>query len=349
MRSNMIATIKNAIANVRESKTSNDVNQSLRTVSYVLKTSLKQTINDLVNKMYPLAKHFVVEAEKRKELYQRGPQSTHNMLADILNSPPTVPNSAKPILELISPEFNVDNVVNNIFKPIKAKSLKQKQIKAVKNLIELSIRLETATSNIDCFVLTAMSTIGSGMDTLNTLKSGRVIMSDKHPRAETLRDAMGIIEASRNLMSDEKFIQNSEISENIVDSDEDDDDDLDHVTQKNEEFLKTVPNLDKNVRLHKKVPNRRLALGVIVVHPDKQIEYKEVTNTSELKKFVGDQSKKYKIKSKKHPKFLKVNSKKLIDSMVDDVKKKAKKNGMTKKEMVDEIMNMLKNNNSINL
>jgi hypothetical protein len=293
--------------------------------------------------MYPLAKHFKVELEKRKKLYQQGPQSTYNMLANILKSPPTVPDSSEPILHLISPEFNVDELVNNIFnKPINEKSLKQKQIKAEKKLIELSMHMETATSNIDCFVLTTMSTVGSGMDTLNTLNSGRVIMSDKHPRAETLRDAAGIIEAIRNMMNDEKFMPKSVISKNADDIDEDDDEDLDQVTQKNEEYLKTVPDLDKNVRLHKKVPNRRQTLGVIVVHPDKQIEYKEVTNTIQLNKFVGDQSKKYRIKSKNNPKFLKVNSKKLINSMVEEVKRKAEKNGMTKKEMVDEILRMLK-------
>lgn len=340
----MIATIKNAISNVEESKTSYEVDQSLITVKNTLKTSLKHTINDLVNKVLPLATDFIKETEHHTELYRRGPQSTHNMLAGILESPPTVPDSAKPVLKLISPEFDVDEIANKIFdKPIKAKSLKRKQTKAKKKLIELSIRMETATSNIDCFVLTAMSTVGTGVDTLNLLKSGRVIMSDKHPRAKTLRDAMGIIEAGRNIYNDENFTPALVSSENVNESDEDDDVNPDHVTRKNEEFLKTVPDLDDNLR-HKRVPNRRQALGVIVVHPDKQIEYKEVTDTRGLKKFVKEQSKKYKIQSQNHPKFLKVNSKKLIDSMVEEVKRKAEKNGMTKKEMVDEIMKNLKSN-----
>lgn len=350
MRSNMIATIKNAIVNVRASKTSNDVDQSLRTVSYTLKAGLKQTINDLVNKMFPLINDFMEEAKNQRELYLNnyyGPKSTRKMLVDVLETPPTVPDSAKPILQLISPQFDVDELVNKIFdKPIEAKSLKQKRIKAEKKLIDLSIRVETATSNIDCFVLTAMSIVGIGADTLHLLKSGRVIMSDKHPRAEALRKAVGLIETGRNMLGDANFTPAtvSVSSENTDNSDEDDDEDPDHVTQENEEFLKTVPDLDNNIKVHKRIPNRHQTLGVIVVHPNKQIDYKEVTDTKELKKFVGDQSKKYKIKSKNNPKFLKVNSKKLIDSLVEDVKKKAEKNGMTKKEMIDEIIKNLKSN-----
>jgi len=343
----MLATLKNAIGNVKASRTFNDVDQSLRTVSYSLKVGLKQTVNDLVMKVIPLAKNFLKTAENLKELYQRGPQSTHKMLTNILGNESTVPESAKDILRLISPQFDVDELINNIFeKPCTAKSFKEKKVKAQRKLIDLSKHMDTAISNIDCLVLSAMSTVGIGADTLKLLKSGKVIMSDKHPRAKILRDAIGIIEAGKKIRNnDDSFTPTSTPSDGTTDSDEDDDDeDPDQVAQKNEEFLKTVPDLDDNIPIPKKVPNKRQPLGVIVVHPDKQIEYKEVTNTSQLKKFVGDQTKKYKLQSKnKHPKFLKLNSKRLIDAMVADVKKKAERNGMTKKEMVDEIIKNLNN------
>lgn len=348
MRSNMLATIKNAISNVKVSKTLNDVDQSMRTVSYTLKTGFKQLISDLLYKVIPLTTDFLQTAENLKQLYQKGPQSTHKMLTNILGSEPNVPDSAKDMLKLISPQFDVDELINKICEnPSKVTSLKRKKAKAQMKLIDLSKNMDIAVSNIDCFILSAMSTIGIGADTMKSLKSGRVIMSDKNPRAKTLRDAVGIIKSCKNIRNDANYTLPPAISDNVVKSDEDDDDDdedPDQVAQKNEEFLKNVPNLDENLPIPKKAPNKRQTLGVIVVHPDKRIEYKEVTNNSELKKFVGDRTQKYKLQSKdNHPKFLKVNSKKIIDTMVEDVKKKAEKNGMSKKEMVDEIIKSLNN------
>ncbi|XP_026812559.1 titin-like isoform X2 [Rhopalosiphum maidis] len=345
MRSNMLATIKNAIGNVKASQTFNDVDQSLRTVSYSLKAGLKQTISDLVIKMVPLAKDFLKTAENLKELYEKGPQSTHKMLTNILENESIVPDSAKDILTLISPQFDVDKLINDIFeKPCNAKSMKEKKTKAQRKLITLSKHMDTAISNIDCFVLSAMSTVGIGADTLKLLKSGRVIMSDKHPRAKILKDAVGIIKSGKKIRNNVvDFTPTLTTFDGNTESDEDDDDeDPEQVAQKNEEFLKTVPDLDDNIPVPKKVPNKRQSLGVIVVHPNKRIEYKEINDTSQLKKFVGDQTNKYKLQSKnKHPKFLKLNSKKVIDAMVADVKKKAERNGMTKKEMVEEIIRTL--------
>jgi hypothetical protein len=340
----MLATIKNAIGNVKASQTFNDVDQSLRTVSYSLKSGLKQTISDLVIKVVPLAKDFLKTAENLKELYQKGPQSTRKMLTNILENESIVPDSAKDILTLISPQFDVDKLINNIFeKPCNAKSMKEKKINAQRKLINLSKHMDTAISNIDCFVLSTMSTVGIGADTLKLLKSGRVIMSDKHPRAKILKDAVGIIKSGKKIRNNIVDFTPTTTFDGNTESDEDDDDeDPEQVAQKNEEFLKTVPDLDDNIPIPKKVPNKRQSLGVIVVHPNKQIEYKEVNDTSQLKKFVGDQTNKYKSLSKnKHPKFLKLNSKKLIDAMVADVKKKAERNGMTKKEMVEEIIRTL--------
>lgn len=344
MRSNMFATIKNALNNVKTSTSFNEVDQSLRTVSYTLKSGLKQTIDDLVIKVIPLSKDFMKTAENLKALYTKGPQSTHRMLASILESEPIVPDSAKDVLKLISPDFDVDKLINNILeKSSQPHSLKEKKAEAQTTLIDLSKYMDTAISNIDCFTLSAMSVIGTGADTLKILKSGRMIMSDKHPRARALRDAIGIIKSGSIIKDSPKFRAQLSASENTFDSDEDDDEDPEQVAQKNEEFLKSVPELHDDVPVHKKVPNKRQTLGVIVVHPNKQIEYKEVTDTAELKTFVGEQTRKYKLHSKDHPKFLKVNSKKVIDTMVEDIKKKAEKNGMSKKEMVDEIISSLSN------
>lgn len=349
MRSNMLATIKNAISSVKGSKTINDVDQSMRTVSYTLKTGFKQLISDLLYKVIPLTTDFLQTAENLKQLYLKGPQSTHKMLTNILESEPNVPDSAKDILKLISPQFDVDELINNICEnPSRAKSLKRKKAEAQMKLIDLSKNMDIAVSNIDCFILSAMSTIGIGADTMKSLKSGRVIMSDKNPRAKTLRDAVGIIKSMKSIRNDTNYTPPPTTSDYVTKSEEDDDDDEDpdQVAQKNEAFLKNVPNLDENEsipkKVPKKVPNKRQTLGVIVVHPDKRIEYKEVKDTSELQKFVGDRTQKYKLQSKdNHPKFLKVNSKRIIDAMVEDVKKKAEKNGMSKKEMVDEIIKSL--------
>ncbi|XP_022177356.1 uncharacterized protein LOC111038526 [Myzus persicae] len=268
------------------------------------------------------------------------------MLSNILENESTVPDSAKDVLKLISPQFDVDELINNIFdKPFNTKTLKEKKAKAQRKLIDLSKHMDIAISNIDCFILSAMSAVGIGADTLKLLKSGRVIMSDKHPRAKALRDAVGIIKSGKKIRNNDKGFAPTSTSDGATEKDEDDDDeDPDAVAQKDEEFLKTVPDLD-DIPVPKKVKNKRQSLGVIVVHPDKQIEYKEVKDTSQLKQFVGEQTKKYKWQSKiKHPKFLKLNSKQLINNMVEDVKKKAERNGMSKKEMVQEIINNLKSN-----
>lgn len=339
---------------MKASKTKHGMNQSMKKVSDTLKTGLKNTINSFLHKIVPFGRDYLKTANNLKHLYQKGPQSTYKMLSNIIHSEPTIPDSAaKDILKIISPEFNVDDLVDNIFKNHydQHKNLRKLKFATQRKLIDLSKNMDTAISNIDCSMLSAMSTVGLGMDTMNSLKSGRMIMSDKHPRAQALKDAVEIIKIGQNSEFDENYspkLTSPLVSpDGDINSTENDGyDDPDRIAQKNEEFLKNVPHLDNNVPIPKKVQNKRQSLGIIVVHPDKHIEYKEVIDTTELNKFVGDQTKKYKLQPKSnYPKFLKVNSEKVIDTMVDDIKKKAQENGMTKKEMVDELITSLKNNN----
>lgn len=352
MRSNILSTVKNAIKEVTKAKTFDDIDKSLKTVSDVLKTGLKQTIKDLMTKVLPLTKSFLQTTENLKELYVTGPQSTHKMLTNILKSEPSIPNLDKGILQLISPEFNVDELIDGILKkPLNAKSLKSQKVKVQKTFMELSKHMDTAVSNIDCFVLSAMSTIGIGSNVLKSLKSGRMIMSEKHPRTTAFKRAIGIIQSLQKVFENAEFTStlntDGTTETNDEGDDDDDDEDPEQVEKKNEEFLKTVPTLDDKVPLLKEIPNKRRTLGVIVVHPNKKVEYREIKNTLELKKFVGDRTKKYTNQSQNYrPKFLKVNGKKLVEKMVADVKKKAEQNGMSKTEMVDEIVNTLKKNNT---
>lgn len=351
MRSNVLVTIKNAIKNVKYAKTSKDVDQNLGTVSYVLKTGLKQTIQDLMEKVLPLINNFLQTTKSLKDLYVKGPLTTHKMLTSILESEPNIPSIGYGILKFISPKFNVDELIDSLFnEPLNSSSLKSKKSNAQRKFMELAKNMDTAVSNIDCYILSTMSTIGVGFNTLKSLNSGRMIMSEKHPRTKSLRDALGVVKSLQKVLDNGEFtpkINNDNVTETKNNDDDDDDEDQEQVAKKNEEFLKTVPTLDDNVSLLKKLPKKRRTLGVIVVHPNNEVEYKEITDTMELKKFVGDRTNKYTNQSQSNrPKFLKVNKKKLIDKIVADVKKKADQNGMSKREMVDEIVNTLKKSKS---
>lgn len=341
MRSNIIATINNATSSVMTAQTFNDVDQCIRTVGYTLKTNLKHTIGNLIDKVKPLAKNFLDTAENLKKIYQKGSQSTYKMLSSILISEITIPTLAIDTLKLISPEFDVDKLIDNILKTTSSRiSLKKKKANAHTKLTNLSKYMDLAISNIDCFILSTMSTIGTGADVLKSLRTGRMIMTDKHPRAKELRNAMGIIKSGKKITDNINF---TPLTSNDIAVDEDDDEeDPDQVEKNNEEFFKTIPNLEHNASILKEATNRKQTLGVISVYSNKQIKYKEVNDTLELKKFVMEETKKYRFKPKEEqPKFLKVNSKKVIDTMVEDVKRKAEKNGMSRKEMVDEIIKSL--------
>lgn len=341
MRSNMIATINNATMCVKTAQTFNDVDQCIRTVGYTLKTNLKHTVGNLVGKVIPLAKKIMTTAENLKELYQNGPPSTYKILTSVLMSEPTVPTLAKDTLKLISPEFDVDKLIDIILKTTSSTiSLKKKKANAHTKFTNLSKHMDLAISNIDCFILSTMSTIGTGADLLKSLKSGRMVITDKHPRAKALRDAMGIIKSGKNIRDNVNF---SPLTSNDIAADGDGDEkDPDQVGEKNEEFLRTIPNLDNNAPILKKATNKKQTLGVIAVYPNNQIEYKEMNDTLELKKFITEETRKYRFKSKEEqPKFLKVNSKKAIDPIVKEVKRKAERNGMSRKEMVDELIKNL--------
>ncbi|XP_015370904.1 PREDICTED: uncharacterized protein LOC107166660 [Diuraphis noxia] len=346
MRSNILATVKNALGKVKVSKTLNDVDQSLRTVSNSLKTGLKQTVRDLVTKLIRLAKGFWKTVENLSYLYKNGPQTTYKMLSNILKNESTIPDSAKDVLKLISPQFDVDELINNILeKPFNTKTLNEKKAKAQRRLINLSKHMDTAISNIDCCVLSAMSIVGIGAETLKVLKSGRVIMNDNHPRVKALRDAVAIIKSGKKIINNNRGFTSKLIGlDGSTENDKyNDGEDPQEVAQKNEDILNAVPDLEDNMTLPTKVPNKRHPLSVIVVHPNNDIDYKEVTDTSQLKKFVGDQSKKYKFQYKNnHPRFLKLIDKKIFYNVVADVKKKAETNGMSKKEMVQDIIDNLK-------
>lgn len=348
MRSNILTAIKNALKYVKTSKSFDEVDQSLMAVGDSIKTGLQETIKDLLTRLIPLSNDFVQKTESLEVLYRKGPQSTHKMLDGILNGEPTIPDLAKDILKLVSPKFDVNALISEILEKPQRETghLKERKAQAQTKIIELSQAIEMAISNIDCFVLSAMATIGGGADTLKSLKTGRIIMADINPRAKTLRNAFGIIKSFKTIKDSPDFKAptiNSKNSEGGNDDDDDnDDEDPEEVAQKNEAFFKSIPQLDKNVHLPRKVPNKRQSLGIIVLHPNKPIEYKEVSNTVALKKFIGEQTRNYKqLQSEDHPKFLKVNSRKVVEAMVEDIKRKAAKNGMSKKEMVDEIINNL--------
>lgn len=359
IRSEVLATIQNAMNEVKTSETFEDVDRSMKTVGDALKVSLKRIVSNLANKIGPMARDFMTTANAVRTLYETGqPSMTSKMLTSVLRDEPTVPDSAKHALKFISPEFDVDRLIDGLFdkptSPTANSNLARKKAKAQFKLDDLSRRMDTAISNIDCFILSAMSAVGIGADTLKILSARRVFMSDKNPRAAALRDAVGIIKSCANdVRNDNVSPPGDDQGTTVVDRDHDDDDDDDdvedpeQVAQKNEEYLNAVPDLVENVPAvpEKRVPSKRQTLGVIVVHPDKQVEYKEVTKPSELKSFINNQTKKYKVQFRdKHPKFLKVDSKKLIDTMVLDVKKKAERNGLSKKEMIDEIIQSLNDN-----
>lgn len=346
IRSDILATIKHAINNINNSQTFYDIDQNMSTVINTLKTRIKQGIRDFLTRIIPITQNFLSTAEARKQFHLNGPQSTYNMLCKILTDDPIVPPIAKDILTLFSPQFDVDKLINDLFEyKCNSVTLKKKKFNAREKLVDSFMSMDTALNNIDCFIWSALVTVGNGLNTLKLLKSHRVIMTDKHPRAKSLKNAIGIIKSFSNILKNENFISNPDISDNVDKNNEDDDEDPDVVAQKNEVYLNAIPHLDHNVSIPIKIRNKpQSSLGVIVVHPDKQIEYKEVTNSLELNKFVRNRSRKYELQSLTNPKFLKVNSKQLIDTLVKDVKKKADKNGMSKIEMANEIIKHLKSN-----
>lgn len=342
MQKDISVLIKNAMNNINSSVTFQFIDQNIDIVSNSLKTRLKEEIKNFLARIIPLSQNILLAAESRKRLYATGPQSTYNMLCDILTGDHIIPPSAKDMLSLFSPQFDVDKLINSFFeRPFNSITLNEKKANAKAKLVELSMYMDTALSNIDCFILSTMAIVGSGADTLKLLNSGRVIMSDKHPRAKALNVTVGIIKLFANLQNSENLYP---VFSDVKNNEDDDDEDPDLVAQKNEVYLNTIPHLNHKVRTPMKTRNISQPLGIIIVHPNKQIDYKEVTDALELSKFVRNQSKQYELKSLTNPKFLKVNSKRLIDTLVEDVKKKANRNGMSKIEMVNEIIKHLKTN-----
>lgn len=333
LRSNMLTKLKTAIGNVKSSKTFDDVDQSMQIISYALKNGLKRIINDVVTEIVPLAKKFIETTENLKILYENRSPTTHKMLTALLDSEPSVKDSYIDLLKLISPEFDIDTLVNDILeKPNTEQSLKQKKSEALKVLFSAYKLMTIATSNIECFVLSATATIGAGSDTLNSLKSGRLIMDEFHPKAVALKDAMGLIKSGKNILQ-----TTSKSTEEIYEND--DDMYSKEVAKRNNNFMQTVPHLNQTPNKNGK---KRKSLSVIILHPNKQIEYKEMSDESQLNNLINHQSKKYKIHPKyNQPTFLKTNGKKAIDTIIENINRKALKNGMTREDMVNEIIENL--------
>lgn len=313
----------------------------MQTTSSALKNGLKRIINDVITEIIPLAQKFIETTENLKILYEKRSPTTHKMLTALLNSDPYVKDSYIDILKLISPEFDVDKVVNDIFeKPNTEQSLKQKKSKALKVLFNSYKLMTIATSNIECFILSTMATIGAGSDTLNSLKSGRLIMSEFHPKAVALKDAMGLIKSGEKILANTELLTRQTHSNSTEESYENDDvKNPNEVAKRNKNFLKTVPY--PNQRPNKKRKNRKM-LNVIILHPNKQIEYKTMSDASQLNNLINHQNKKHKNHSDyKQPKFMKINGKKAVNSIIENINRKATESGMTREDMINEIIENL--------
>jgi len=321
----------------------------MRTVSYTLKTGLKQTINEMLTKVIPLTEYIMETAENIKAFYQNGPQSTYKMLTNVLESEPKISDMAKSALSIISPGFNVDEMINNIFDmPYDSDtSLKQRRANAQRKLIDLSIHMDTVMSNMDCFILFTMATIGNGASTLKSLKSRKVIMTDEHPRVKALRDTIGIIVKLSEYIRNGKIVKTvnaSGVKENGVSKS---DGNPDRTFQKRENVLTPKPNLNNSKTTSRSVTvNRERTLGVIVVYPNRQIVYEKMANRPELDEFIEEETRKYtrKFRAKDHPVFLKVSSRKEIAPLIEKVKKEDGYDGMSNVEIRNEITKMLNNN-----
>lgn len=344
LRNKILTKLKTAIVDVKSSKTFDDVDQSMQIISYALKNGLKRIINDVVTEIIPLAQKFIETTENLKTLYEKRSPTTHKMLTSLLDSKPSVKDSHIDLLKLISPEFDVDKLVNDIFEKANTEqSLKQKKSEALKVLFNSYKLMTIATSNIECFVLTAMATIGAGSDTLNSLKSGRLIMSEFHPKAVALKDAMGLIKSGENILASTELLTRQTTSNSTEDSYENVDNKYPkEVAKRNKNFLKTVPYPNQIPNKNRKKPK---TLSVIIVHPNKQIEYKEMSDASQLNNLISHQNKKHKNHPNyNQPKFLKTNGKKAVNSIIENINRKAIANGMTREDMVNEIIENLSKN-----
>lgn len=344
LRSNLLTKLKTAIVDVKSSKTFDEVDQSMQNTSYALKSGLKRIINDVVTEIIPVAQKFIETTENLRILYEKRSPTTHKMLTTLLDNKPSVKDSNKDLLKLISPEFDVDKLVNDIFeKPNTEQSLKEKKSKALKVLFNSYKLMTIATSNIECFILSAMATIGAGSDTLNSLKSGRLIMNEFHPKAVALKDAMDLIKSGESILASTELLTRQTTSNSTEESYENDDVKYPkEVANRNKNVLKNVPYPNQTPNKNRK---KRKMLSVIILHPNKQIEYKDVSDASQIKNLITHQNKKHKNHPNyKQPKFLKVNDKKAVNSIIENITKKAKESGMTREDMVNEIIENLSKN-----
>lgn len=342
VRKDMLSTIKNAISIVKGSKAFDDVDQSMKTVAIDLLSCSKEIISNLIN-IVSFTEGFLLRANELKRLYQKGPHSTYNMLNNILETKPTVDSLTKDILILISSQHSIEEFINNYLENDEM-TLSQKKTNVLDKLVNLSSYIDTSISNVGCFIISTVSTIDIGETTMKSLSSGRVVLRDENPRAMALRDAVNIVKYLSNIQNKYNTVSYPPISNyNTFKSDNYDDNDEDSGRSvKKDENLNAIPNL--SVPMTKKIRNKGQSLGIIIVHPNKQIEYNEVTNKRQFKRFVRNNMKKYEFQIKDNPNFSKAINSKGINTLVNNIKEKADRNGMSKKEMVDEILNNLNNN-----
>jgi len=309
---------------------------------------LKHTISEVLTKVIPLAENIMKTAENIKVSYQKGPQSTHNMLTNVLESEPKISDLAKGALNVISPGFNVDEMINNIFDtPYSDTSLKRRKANAQRKLIDLSIHMDTVMSNIDCFILFTMATIGNGASTLKSLKSRKVIMADEHPRVKALSDTIGIIiKLAKYIRYREtlKTVNSNGVEKNGMSNSNGN---PDRTFQKRKNVLTRKPNLNNSKTTPRSVTvNRKKTLGVIVVYPDRQIVYIKMSNRLKLNGFIKKETNNYtrEFGARNHPVFLIVNSRKNIATLIEEMKKVNGYNRMSNIAIRNEITKMLNRN-----
>lgn len=289
-RSNISKTIPKAINNVKGSNTLNDVDQYMKTVRDTLKIGLKQTFDTVITNILPLAKKIMDTTENLYKFDQRGPHPIRNMLNTVMESKPSVPELTQDALNIFSPEFNIDEMINSIFDTSynKTTSLKEKKTDAKNKLRDLSTHMNTAIDNIDCFVLSIVSILYSG---LKNLKSHDSIMRDEHDIQKALY-VIGIIN-----------------------------------------------------KINKNKNERHAKLGVIIIHPNKRIQYMKMTDESEYKQFAMEITNKFKnVPKDQRPICLKVYSKQSIDAKVKDIEITIDKDEMNVEEIKNEIIAKLNNN-----
>ncbi|XP_050433093.1 MATH and LRR domain-containing protein PFE0570w-like isoform X8 [Adelges cooleyi] len=316
LRNNVMSDIKQANNDVKQSDLRGQVDQVVERTRKAIDVNFEQSIGEMREKLVLLAQKFVETTNGLKNTYKVRPRTTHEMLSSITVDPLPVSETAGAALSIISPQFNIDKAVRRILEARpsgRVKNLHDKKYDTQRKLIDLSRLMDTAVNNFECLMLSVINEIGIGVDTLKVLNSSKLMMSSQNPRAKALKNAMTIVQEILGRASGNQSGASAKFANRSIDSE---------------------PVAD--------MKNKQKPVGVIVVHPDMTIRYKQLPGNKELKKFVAEESKPYKKgKTKVSPKFLEVDNKKLIQNIINDTKKRAKQAGMTDAETVNEIVRKL--------